>query len=277
MTSRSTSALLALALAFAPGCAYLRDRVRDAARVVELDGGLTTGGSFHVGASHVVEAGFGWYSGTRWGLREGSFVEVDEERAEFGVPLLYLHEVTQQVESGSMPGRSRAGPLDRGYERFPFQWWTKQLVDRDPLDLHLGANAVYVGFNVSLRPYALLDFVAGWFGADLRDNDVRGREAADFADDLHSTDALVRRRAVARIQEITGRRWPSYRTPPRRNLFPVEERAALLEIEDDVRPVTSSRARSAAHAAAPQWLAPSPSDGLPPPQAAEPAEPADGR
>lgn len=271
MPSARALASLALAVACTPACAFLADRGRDAARIVEADGGLTMGGGFHVGAAYVAEAGFGWYSGMRWGLREGSFVAVDEERAEFGVPIVYLHQVSQRVESGTMPGRATVGILDKGYERFPLQWFTGQLTDRDPMDLHIGLNVAYVGFNVMVRPYAFLDFVSGWFGFDLRDNDVGEHKAEDFLDDLKSPDALVRRSAVERIQIITGRNWPDYQTPPKRELFGIEEKRALREIDDDVRPSGPERSRAVTQPSAEQWLPPSPWDGMGLPEASPPA------
>ncbi|HKD99512.1 MAG TPA: hypothetical protein VKE69_00765 [Planctomycetota bacterium] len=270
MRPGSAAAAIVGALFVLPSCAYLGDRARDAARVLEFDVGYGSGTQLHVGASHVVEAGLGWYSGRRFGLRDGGFVTLDEERGEFGFPILYLHEVGQTAIGGSMPGRARAGPLDSGYERLPLQWFTGELTDRDPLDLHLGVTVVAAGFNVSVRPWAFVDFVAGLVGLDLRNNDRKGRAATEFAGDLRSPDALERRQAVARIQEITGLRWPSYRTPPKRDAFSDDERAALAQIERDLGLNSQSDAASAPQPTAERVLPPS--DEAPVPVASQPSE-----
>lgn len=229
------AALTLLSAATAPSCAYVRDRARDFAKIAEVEGGIATGFNVHGGLSHVLEFGAGWYAGRLWGLREGAFVDLNEERTEFGIPLLYLHEVNQRVNGGSMVGRARVRPLDAGYERYPLQWFSGQLVDRDPLDFHFGGNVVFLGVHLSLRFYAMADFLAGIFTVDLRGNDLAGVTTDDLLLDLHSPDALERRRAVELLQDLTGKRWPEYQTPTRRDLFNREERDAVETIDRDVR------------------------------------------
>jgi hypothetical protein len=227
----------------------LRDRGRDAAKILEFDVGVPSGLEAHLGVSHVAEFGLGWYSGRRWGLRDGGFVTLDEDRAEFGVPILYLHEVQQYAVAGSMPGRGGEQPLQTDYSRFPLQWFSGQLLDRDPLDLHIGATAVFVSGGFSFRTLALGDFLLGWFGVDFRRDDLAGVSQEDLLADLTSPDALARRRAVELLQVTTGMSWPEYRTPPKRDLFPREEREVMARIEEEVRGRASSP--SAAHAVAP--------------------------
>ena len=161
--TRNPLRLLAAAALLFPACAYLRDRGRDAARILEFDVGVPSGLEGHIGVSHILETGVGWYSGRRWGLRSGGFVTIDEERSEFGIPILYLQQVQQYAIGGSMPGRAAAHPLDPDYSRYPLQWFSGQLIDRDPLDLHFGGNALFVGFGISLRPIHFADFC--WDGS----------------------------------------------------------------------------------------------------------------
>jgi hypothetical protein len=149
--------------------------------------------------------------------------------------VFYLQEVIQVVNSGSMVGRARVRPLDAGYERFPMQWFTGQLIDRDPLDIHIGGNAAYIGFHFSIRTLALADFLGGFFGVDFRRNDLAGVKTEELLLDLHSPDALERRRAVELLQDLTGKTWHAYQTPTRRDLLPREERHVLNVIEEEVR------------------------------------------
>jgi len=260
-----------LGLAVVPSCAFLKDRGRDLARVVEVDGGVGTGFNAHLGFSHVAEAGLGWYSGTRWGLREGAFVRVEEERAEFGIPFVYLHEVRQHVVGGAMAGRDTARMLAPGYERFPLQWFTGQLTDREPLDFHVGGNFALIGAGLSIRPLAILDFLGGFVGIDFRRNDLGRREVSDLLPDLRSADALVRRSAVVRLELLTGKRWPQYHTPPRRDLFTPEERRVLAEIEAELVGLVDGQSRSAAHVVATSLEPPPAVHRLPAPTEAEPA------
>lgn len=223
-----------LLVALTPACAFLRDRGRDAARMIDFDAGISTGLQGHAGFSGVFELGFGYYNGRRHGLREGAFSSFDEERAEFGVPVFYLHEVSQHTVAGPLVGRTVARPLDAGYERYPLQWFSGQLTDRDPLDFNVSVNLAFVGGSLSIRPFAIIDFALGFVGIDLRHNDLKDLHVADLMGDLHSADALTRRRAVEMIQALTGRRFYSYQSSPKRDVFSSAERAAVIEIESEL-------------------------------------------
>lgn len=213
---------------------YLRDRGRDAARMVEVDGGLTPGFQFHAGFSHLIEAGAGYYEGKRHGLRDGGFVSVEESRAEFGIPVVYLHEVDQHVTAGSMVARSVARPLDAGYIRYPLQWFTPQITDREPGDLNISLNVIFVGGSFTIKPVAIVDFVFGCFGADIRRNDLSKYTISDLAPEMRSADPLERSRAVRMIQELSGRTFEYYRTSPSAEVFTNVERAAIVQIEREL-------------------------------------------
>lgn len=212
----------------------MRDRGRDLSRVVEFDGGLTAGLQAHAGFSHFVEAGLGYYSGDRYGLREGGFVHINEERAEFGVPIFYLHEVRQRSIGGGMPGRATSLPLEPGYERYPLQFFSGQLTDREPFDFNVSGNLGFVGFSLTLRPAHLLDFAFGLFGADLKNNDLSRQTVSGLVGELKSSDALARRRAVDLLQQMTGKRWPEYQTSPKADVFSQNERDAIDRIQTDI-------------------------------------------
>ncbi|MFN0208020.1 MAG: hypothetical protein ACKVS6_17075 [Planctomycetota bacterium] len=235
MNLKTKNILTILVVCSLTSCAYLKDRGRDAARIIEFDAGLTTGFQLHAGFSHVAEAGLGYYSGNRYGLREGGFVNVDEERSEFGVPIFYLHEVSQRNAGGAMPGRFIARPLEAGHERYPLQWFTGQITDREPFDLNFSANLAFIGASFTIRPIYLFDFAAGLVGVDLKRNDVSKAAAPDLVADLKSNDANVRRRAVVLLQQILGKRWPEYQSSPKREVFPGQERATIQQIEEDAR------------------------------------------
>lgn len=233
ITKKLLYSLLIFATA-APSCAYLRDRGRDAARMIEFDAGTTTGLQVHAGFSHLLEAGAGYYEGKRYGLREGDFIIVEEARAEFGLPIFYLHEVDQHTLSGAMPARSVARPLDAGYIRYPLQWFSPQITDREVADFNISLNFIFVGASLTIKPVAIVDFFFGIVGTDLRRDDLSKYTVADLLPQLHSADPLERRRAVQLLERLTGRRFEQYRTSPSREVFTNSERAAILQIEQEL-------------------------------------------
>ncbi|MBI3820588.1 MAG: hypothetical protein HY286_18000 [Planctomycetes bacterium] len=261
--------VIALAAPLVGSCAYLRDRGRDLARVVEFDGGVSTGFQAHAGFSHLLEFGAGYYSGARHGFRDGGFVSVEESRGEFGIPFLYLHEVDQHVASGALAGASVARPLDAGFVRYPLQWFSPQITDREVADFNVSVNFVFIGASFTIKPVAIVDFVFGCVGTDLRRNDLSKYTVDDLVPELHSSDALERKRAAQLIQEITGRRFPEYRVSPSREVFGAEERAAIQQIEETVRVRLGSP--SSPRITATAYAAPAARDAMPVPIESTPA------
>jgi len=171
------------------GCAYMRDRGADAADI--LDFGITTSAkpgfavhldffnSLPVGYSNVEGKHIGWanrqagildfsddssWGAVLWGSQNLDIGELDPDNPHLMDPVR-----VRELRAAGNPLPVRTPRYNVGVVRMKQQknappWPTFFCCRRN---LHLG----WIGFYLSLRPFDLVDFLTGWFGADLVGDD----------------------------------------------------------------------------------------------------------
>jgi hypothetical protein len=182
------------------GCAYLKDRGKDALEILELSGGFALGVEANLRVTKPLQVGFGAYSGHWAGLNEGFFTTWKEDRAEMGIPFLYYHEIQRSGEN--LVGIRHPLPGEPGYEEYLNDMFL--INDRGFFEVGATANVVCLGLDVGLETAELFDFLAGiCFWDPLKDDCyARDLDALILQVQSHSPD---RRAAAARaLRRRTG-------------------------------------------------------------------------
>ncbi|MFG0320516.1 MAG: hypothetical protein ACF8XB_24810, partial [Planctomycetota bacterium JB042] len=197
--------VLLLAGTVAPGCAYVKDRGLDLAQTVDVAVGISEGLEFNLRATKFVQVGFGGYRGLYWaGLKDGLLDVWQEERSEFGVGPLYVHEVFRADGARLLDIRY---PLfgDPGFREHAAD--VTHLSDRGTFDIGVTLNPVLFGVDVSISPVELVDFLAGIAQVDLLEDDVHVPAERDLVRRLSGEDARVRAAAARALRLRTGERF----------------------------------------------------------------------
>ncbi|MFO0981179.1 MAG: hypothetical protein U1E76_05405 [Planctomycetota bacterium] len=181
--------------------AAVKDRCKDLSEVIDVVGSVAQGVQFQAHATQLVQAGVGSTIGWKAGLKNGHLDCWLEERNEFGLSLLYDHELFRSKGSSLLDVRH---PLygDPGYNsRFP-EW--QLLTDRDLLDVGIAVNIVYLGLDVNLRTYQIADFLTGIVGYDLLKDDCYAPALDELVARLRSDSARTRANAADALRRRTG-------------------------------------------------------------------------
>ncbi len=189
---------LLLAGWMAGGCAYVADRGLDLAQVANLSLGLSEGVDLSVRVTKVAQAGVGSYRGLFWfGLKDGLFDAWEEERSEFGVGPLYIHEVFRDRGARLLAIRY---PLfaDPGFREYALD--VTHLSDRGWFGVGATVNFIFLGLDVSFELAELADFFAGLGGSDLLDDDVHTPSPEALCYRLSGEDARVRAAAARALR-----------------------------------------------------------------------------
>jgi hypothetical protein len=193
LTIQLVGASLSVLCAFCSGCAtgYLADRGRDAADIFTASAGLGLGAQARIGPLH---AGLGVFHDVA-GLRGGRVVTYPSGiHGEHGALESISEETTIQSYEYFDPNASVADEVDR-FKRFeahgfPFVAFVSteenHLMSKEeqamvPL-LHSYYTQIEVtgsilgGVRLGFNPGEFLDFILGWFGIDIYNDDVRNRK-----------------------------------------------------------------------------------------------------
>jgi len=172
---RARIMLVALVIPLLGGCAYWRDRGRDALDVVTLGFGPGLGAKARVGPVQVGALAMMQIVGVRDGsaglYRTGG---VDGPQAWEGQKVILGFE--ESAPPGNGPARGKVFdlgnfvvPMPPPGERIPASYWTQIEV----------TGAAVLGFKVGFNPGELLDLLLGWFGVDIYRDDVGDRRDED--------------------------------------------------------------------------------------------------
>lgn len=203
MARNTRIACLALAAATFGGCSpFMADRGHDLAQVMDLSAGYSEGFCVNLRASKFVQVGLGGYRGIYWtGLKSGEFDVWMEERAELGVGPLYMHEV---FRSDGCRILDINHPLfgDAGFREY--SWDLSHLTDRGWLDIGATVNLVILGLDASFKPAEFADFLSGFAGYDLLQDDVFSPSTDELLERLGGEDAWARAAAARALQRRFG-------------------------------------------------------------------------
>jgi hypothetical protein len=164
------------------GCAYAQDRFRDFADVWRVEVSAGVGLQADVAVGEVAHLGLG--SSRRWsaGLRYGEVI--GERRVEDHLPLSLLWWAAEPDASGVhqlrlgdathsqhrcdaiVPGELLSGTL----EKDPIHYW----------DIEVRAFVGVAGVEVGFSPGQFVDFLLGWFGIDIGNDDGPDRETRRY-------------------------------------------------------------------------------------------------
>lgn len=197
--------VLLLAGLAAPGCAYVKDRGLDLAQTVDVSVGVSEGLEFNLRATKFVQLGFGGYRGLYWaGVKDGLLDVWQEERSEFGVGPLYVHEVFRGDGDRLLDIRY---PLfgDPGFREIAHD--LTHVSDRGLLDVGFTLNPVLFGVDLAVSPVELGDFLAGVARFDPLRDDVHSPSERELVRRLSGDDARVRAAAARALRLRTGERF----------------------------------------------------------------------
>jgi len=190
--------LLVAIAATLPACVNLSDRGHDAAQVFDVAGGLSEGVSLNLRATKAAQVGFGGYRGLYWaGLKNGTLDVWQEERTELGISALYMLELFRADGDVLLDIRS---PLygDPGFREV--SWDVTHVTDRGVFDVGLTINALFVGVDIAVKPAELVDFGAGWFGADILQDDLHAPTDEELLQRVAGDDVRVRSNAIRALR-----------------------------------------------------------------------------
>lgn len=246
MTLRSLHAPLAVLCLL--GCGYAKDRAADALDVVDLSAGISEGFAVNVRATKLLQIGMGGYRGLAWaGLADGAFDVWQEERSEFGLGPLYVHEVFRWDTSRVLPIRF---PLygDPGFREIP--WDLEHLSDRGWFDVGATLNVVFLGLNAAVSPVEFVDWMVGFAGLDLLGDDAYARPPDELVRRLHGESASERAAAIRALRRRFGVSfgYPLYGAPRE---YPVWQRRAVERWERFLEARTEERSGESSATAAP--------------------------
>ena len=211
------SILLSAALA-SPGCAYVKDRGLDLAQSLDVAVGASEGLGFNLRVTKLAQLGIGGYRGLYWvGLKDGLFDVWQEERSEFGIGPLYVHEVFRGDGARLVDIRY---PLfgDPGFREHAFD--PTHLSDRGWFDIGATFNPVLFGFDLAFSPVEFIDFLGGLATFDMLEDDVYVPTEAELSRRLAGGDARTRAAAARALRLRTGERhgyviWSAQESMPR--------------------------------------------------------------
>lgn len=144
---------------------YFLSRWYDLIDIVDFSIGAGPGFLVHGRATKIAQFGFGYSDACRVGFRGRSAGMWREKRLEAGVSLLYYQKVSRERVSGWVENfRSDVMDLDTAavYQN-----------NNDRSFLGIGATVhILLLVDVNVRPAQAADFVLGWFGIDVLDDDT---------------------------------------------------------------------------------------------------------
>ncbi|MCX7014016.1 MAG: hypothetical protein NTW86_15925 [Candidatus Sumerlaeota bacterium] len=169
---------------------YLRDRAWDLTDLVRLRIGLPkdpASAGLHVRATRLLEAGAVRFDGTMVGMDRRAFGVLHEERTELGASVVYYSQVITDVRHGNQftdVDSDWSRRRDRGIVR-NYKGWDDGR--HHPFSLGLEIEFPFLpGIDIGLYPEELGDFVLGFVGVDLYDDDktdVVKREKKEFKEE----------------------------------------------------------------------------------------------
>jgi hypothetical protein len=144
---------------------YFLSRWYDMCDIVDFSFGAGPGFLVHAQATKFFQAGFGYSDAYHVGFRGRSAGVWREKRLEAGVSLMYWQKIERERVTGWVES-FRADKMD-------LDTATVYLNNADRSYLGLGATVhVLIMADVNFRPAQAADFVLGWFGIDILDDDT---------------------------------------------------------------------------------------------------------
>lgn len=165
--------------------------------------GLSIGVEVNVRATKVVQVGFGSYSGDWIGLREGRLAYWREGRIEMGLTPFYYHELNRKSDTLVDIRHPRFGEAGYGVYMNDFHIIT----DRGFFELGITANLVAIGVDLALEGAEVFDFLTGWFGLDVLEDDCFSPSLEELVSQVQSADPRLRFAAVRGLRLRTNRRF----------------------------------------------------------------------
>ena len=156
------------------GCAYMGDRGADFADCFRFEGSVGVGVQANVAVGELFHLGVGssrrWSAGWRYGAA------TTEKRVEDHFPLSYVWTLvapdTESLHSLRI-GEDAKTSQHRCYIVLPGEL-NRSLWKKDPLhyyDIEVGVMAAILGAQVGFSPGEFVDWLLGWFGADIAGDD----------------------------------------------------------------------------------------------------------
>ena len=183
-----------------PGCAYFHDRCKDASEVVEAGVGFALGVEANVRAFKPFQVGLGSYYGPWIGLHEGRLAVWYETRVEMGLPFYYLHEVYRK--DGTLPGIAHPNFGEAAYS--PYMNDLFLFTDRGFFEVGVTMALLVPGVDLSVDLAETTDFLLGWFGVDLLEDDAYVPSLEELVRRVGGMGARRRAAAVRALRRRTG-------------------------------------------------------------------------
>jgi hypothetical protein len=158
------------------GCAYMQNRGNDLAQVINV--GVTTSETPQIAVYFnlfsVVALGYADFDGKMYGFVNEHWGSYDARHHGTGLLLWGTERFgwgdRYNPKDPESPPSWRVGPI--GWATGP--WPPKQETVNSPKILHLG----WVGLSAYCRPGEMADFLLGWFGLDIMNDDMARKEKA---------------------------------------------------------------------------------------------------
>ena len=173
-----------------------RDRLSDLGQV--FDATLTAGPGVEISAraTSLAQFGGGAFDGRSLGWKQGRWIDVHEQRGEFGLSLVHFYQYRRNGH-GQVLDVHHPRWADPGYTAYP--WSFRTLTDRRASDVGLTFHLLYLGVDLAFHPAELLDFVGGLFGRDPAGDDAFSSTAEERMAGAHALDARTRAAAFDRF------------------------------------------------------------------------------
>ena len=124
-----------------------------------------------------------------------------EERSEFGVTPLHFHEIYRK--SDRLVEIRHPLPWDPGYATYLDDLGL--ISDRGFFEVGVTANVLFFGVDVDCELAELADFVSGFFGWDMLEDDAFSVPPAELVKRLESRSAWKRYAAARALRRLTGK------------------------------------------------------------------------
>jgi len=172
------------------------DRFKDASEILEISAGVSVGVEANIRATKLIQVGFGSYSGDWAGLKEGRCASWCEERIEMGLSPFFFHELKRTSDTLVNIGHPAFG--ESSHDIYMNDLFL--LTDRGFFEFGVTANIIGIGIDIACEGAEVVDFLAGWFGADILHDDAYSRSLEALVSQVNSSDPWKRNAAIRALR-----------------------------------------------------------------------------